>query len=235
MRFQRLSSGILIAASAACCGVSFAQPPTTGARQASDLLRLVSAPAANRLPAGWRMRAVRGSQPPSTEIIDSAGVRFLRIGGTKRAAWFVNELAMPQRAGEGTLHWTWRVPLAPAEASAHSAATDDAALRVFVVFERHSRFARTPRALFYTVSDGEPAAVPGSRGPMVTINAGMPAQSRGWVNRSADPGRDYRRIWGSDAPRIIAVGVMQDTDQTMNAAIGDIQILEWRNVDASIP
>ncbi len=234
MRFTSRSMSILVGFCCVFAAGASGQVVGAGVALDADLLG-VTGPSVDGLPAGWRVRAVRGFEAPSSQIVDSGGQRFLRIGGTKRAAWFVNELRMPLSAGTGTLHWTWRVPLAPVGASAQSSATDDAALRVFVVFERHTRFARTPRALFYTLGVGEPALVPTSRGPMVSINAGRPDASRSWVDVSANPGRDYQRIWGGDAPRIVAVGVMQDTDQTMRAAIGDMLQLEWRKSDAPSP
>lgn len=215
---------------AVCATVISAQPP-----RAADLPGLATGSDESGLPAGWRVRTVRGFQAPTSQILDSAGVRFLRIARTKQAAWFVNELEMPVQASEGRLHWSWRVPLAPEGASAVSPETDDAALRVFVVFERHLRFARTPRALFYTFGEGDAATIFGQRGPMVSINASGAGASGAWVDVKVDPGRDYRRIWREDAQRIIAVGVMQDTDQTMRAAIGDLRHLEWRTSHAPTP
>jgi hypothetical protein len=216
------------------CGLALlASPSQAQPSQGADLLRLAASRSGSGMPAGWRVRPVRGFRAPTIQLVDSAGQRFVRIAGTKQAAWFVNELATPLRPNEGRLHWTWRTPVTPAGSSAASPETDDAALRVFVVFERHARFTRTPRALFYTLGDGDAVAVQGPRGPMVAINASRPAGSRSWVDVAADPSRDYQRIWHAEAPRIIAVGVMQDTDQTMQTAVGDLSRLEWRVLDAS--
>jgi Protein of unknown function (DUF3047) len=222
----------LVCAAAALTSHASGQAPRPGGAFRADLLGIARDTAAGALPAGWRVRAVRGAVAPVSQIVDSAGARFLRISGTKRAAWFVNELNTPLRAQTGTLHWTWRAPVSPEGASASSSESDDAALRIFVVFERHTRFARTPRALFYTLGDGDaPEAAMASRGPLVSITAGRPSASRRWVDVAADPARDYVRVWGRAAPRIVAVGVMQDTDQTMHAAVGDLLNLEWRNAD----
>jgi hypothetical protein len=204
-------------------------PPVT------DLLRLMEAPVGSGVPPEWHVRAVRRFDAPSSWIVDSAGTRFLRIAGTRQAAWFVHQLRRPLPPNTGRLQWTWRAPLSPVGASASSPATDDAALRVFVVFERHSRFARTPRALFYTLSDGEASTRLGQSGPMVSLPAGRPGAARDWVSFTADPARDYQRIWGDEVPPLVAVGLMQDTDQTMRPAIGEVSRLEWRGVDRLAP
>ena len=39
---------------------------------------------------------------------------------------------------------------------------------------------------------------------------------------------DYRRIWHEEPPPIVAVGIMQDTDQTGERAVAEIRRLEWK-------
>ena len=196
-----------------------------------DLLSLANGGSPQALPPGWTVRAVRGFREPLSQVVDSGGTRFLRLSGSGRAAFFVRKLEMLRPANAGRLAWTWRVPVTPAGGSAATPATDDASLRVFVVFERHAAFAPAPRALFYTLGDGD---APGTtaRAAVQSINAGRPVAARHWVDVHAEPGRDYERIWGAAAPRIVAVGVMQDTDQTGSAAVGDLRRLEWRSDDA---
>ena len=200
-----------------------------------ELLPFAQRGPSDALPRGWAVRAVRGHSAPRTRIVDSGGTRFLRLSGAGRAAFFARQLDAPLNPERGNLHWTWRVPQTPAGASATSAATDDASLRIFVVFERHSTFARTPRALFYTVGDGAPRPRGATHRAMHSINAGRPQDAQDWVDVRADPAGDYRRVWKADPPPIVAVGVMQDTDQTGSAAIGDLRRLEWREDNASCP
>jgi Protein of unknown function (DUF3047) len=204
-------------------------PPEPGA----DLLTLSAAPNAT-LPSGWATRAVRGQQLPMSRIVDTSGIRFMRVSGAGKAGWFFHQLATPLRATGGHLRWTWRAPLSPHGANIAASATDDAALRVFVVFGRHGRFDRRPRTLFYTLADGEPAP-DDPRSPFAVRIAGRPALAREWVRAAADPFADYRRIWGTTPQPIVAIGVMQDTDQTRSAAIGDILTISWSRADASYP
>jgi len=84
------------------------------------------------------------------------------------------------------------------------------------------------------LADGEPTPDrPDS--PFGVCIAGRPELALNWIGASADPFLDYRRIWGSVPPPIVAVGVMQDTDQTRSAAIGDVMNLYWRNEKAAQP
>jgi len=201
---------------------------------ASDLFALASARPKAALPPGWQTRPVRGQRLPMSRIIDTSGIRYMRLSGQGQAGWFVRELPAPLVGSAGRLHWTWRAPLAPHGASVAAPATDDAALRVFVVFGRHGRLVQRPRVLFYSLADGEPA--PDRRdSPFGVRIAGRPELARDWIGVSADPFLDYRRIWGSAPPQIVAIGVMQDTDQTRSAAIGDVMNLHWRSENAALP
>lgn len=199
-----------------------------------DLLVLRSASGGAATPAGWATRAVRGQQLPTSRIVDSIGMRFLRISGQGQAGWFVRALPVPLEAAAGRLLWSWRSPVSPLGADISASRTDDAALRVFVVFAREGRFQRTPRVLYYSLADGDPAPDRSDAAFGVRI-AGRPALTRDWMPVSAEPFLDYHRVWGRAPPPIVAIGVMQDSDQTRRAAIGDIMSLYWRRSDETQP
>ena len=223
---------LLLAAAVCQAG---ALPAQAEAANDIELLGLATAPAGAALPSGWVTRAVRGQRLPKSQIIDSSDSRYLRLSGAGHAGWFVRELPVPLfAASPGALQWTWRATLAPLGADVGAAATDDATLRVFVVFARHGRFALKPRAIFYTLADGVPAR-DRTDAPFGVRIAGSPARARDWVRASADPFSDYRAIWGDSPPPIVAIGVMQDTDQTRTPAIGDILTLYWRHGHAAHP
>ena len=48
-----------------------------------------------------------------------------------------------------------------------------------------------------------------------------------WNDLTMNPSADYRRIRGSNAPAITAIGVMQDTEQTGAPAVAELRRLEW--------
>ena len=99
-----------------------------------DVLDLSYARAGTGLPPEWKVRAVRGSRAPESEIVrDAEGVRF-RLRGAGRAAWFHRELPSEIVESDGALRWSWRVLDAPVEADLRVERLDDSPLRVFVVF-----------------------------------------------------------------------------------------------------
>lgn len=222
---------MVLAAALVCAVPSQAQ---RGREDDIDLLGLASTRSGASLPPGWQTRPVRGQLLPMSRIIDSSGTRFMRLSGAGHAGWFVRALPEPLLASSGHLAWTWRATLAPVGADVATPATDDATLRVFVVFGRHGRFTVKPRVLFYTLADGVPMPdrIDSPFGVRIT---GRPALARDWVPASADPFSDYRRLWKDAPPPIVAVGVMQDTDQTRRPAIGDILSLFWRQTNADHP
>lgn len=168
------------------------------------------------------------------QIVDTSGIRYMRFSGEGQAGWFVRELPEPLMESAGQLRWTWRVAIAPRDASVTAPATNDAALCAFVVFGRYGRFLQRPRVLFYTLDDGEP---PTQRrdSPFVVRIAGRPDPARDGISAAADPFLDYRRFRGDPPHPISAIGVMQDTDQTWGAAIGDVMNLHWRSANAAQP
>ncbi len=193
-----------------------------------DLLDLSASSVGKPLPRAWRVRAVRGEQAPSLAVVDSAGARFLRVSGVARAAWYVRELDTPWRGAGTQLSWAWRIGAAPVGADLTSVTRDDSALRVFVVFDRTSRFARTPRTIFYTshtAGNGAYQRPSFSGNDLQIVGIGTPGGADAWMPVSVSPMEDYRRIWKSDPPAIVAVGFMQDSDQTRSYALAELRSL----------
>ncbi len=211
-------------------------PPSADvlARQADSLvlLPLKNLSAGEALPRSWVVRPVRGERAPELTLIDRAGPRVaLRISGSDRAAWFVRELDRPIVPGAGKLSWSWRVLEHPAGADLRNRATDDAALRVFVVFERKGLLDRVPHTLFYTSgtvegADYERPSFQSSDLHMIRMRHS--ASDGDWRHTVVDPFADYRRIWGGKPRAIIAIGLMQDSEDTQSSATADIRALVWR-------
>lgn len=107
---------------------------------------------------------------------------------------------------------------------------DDAALRVFVVFERTSRFERVPHTLFYTsgtIEDANYERRSFQSSNMHVIRMGGVGTVGEWLRTTVDPFADYQRVWGGRAPSIVAIGIMQDSEQTKAMAMADIRALAW--------
>ncbi len=199
-----------------------------------ELLDLQAARPGDTLPAGWTVRPVRGSLAPTSAIRDSSGERFLRLEGRGTAAWFVRALEPAESPTRGQLTWAWRVPLAPSSADIRNRDRDDSALRVFVVFDHRGLISRIPRTIFYTVTEpslnGYRARSTRSGELMiVAISAAVPGTR--WNRTTRDPIADYRAFWHAEPPRILAIGIMQDAEQTKTAVVADIASLNWSEPD----
>jgi hypothetical protein len=200
-----------------------------------DLFSLEAMRPGDDVAAMFRSRAVRGHTLPDAAVLDSAGARFLRLSGTKRAGGFAKPFPLALADADGRLEWEWRALIAPEHADVGAARSDDAAIRVFVVFASHSRFSTVPRTIFYTLGNGQPAWRTARAPTLVAVMLGTPAAARSWTAVGVNPRQDYQRLWGQIPPPIRAVGVMQDTDQTMSTAVGDVRHIFWRASDAPRP
>lgn len=197
-----------------------------------DFLGLSRTPEGPGLPIGWRIRPVRGSPPPSFAILEQRGEGVLRISGKGAAAWAYLELKTPIGVAAGALNWSWRVLELPAGADIRSKDKDDAALRVYVVFAgRRGLLGRRDRVIFYTWGNAEPQGLTqrsfvSDRIQVVRVAGAMEANGS-WREQTVDPFADHRRFWGTEPTPIIALGVMQDTDQTNSRASAEVRSIGW--------
>lgn len=217
-------------AALACCALWGETQPSV------DLLTLHAASAGSALPPSWVARAVRGQRAPASTVADSAGDRYLRLSGQHAAGWFVHRLSRPVSPSASThLALSWRILEAPNGADLRSPRTDDAALRLVVVFASRGLFERTPRTLFYSTGAVEPPSYERASFQSTALRVIRISDTRTgeWLSTTVAPFADYERIWGGPPRDIVAVGFLQDTDQTRSRAIADVRSLAWRNSEAT--
>ena len=194
----------------------------------SDLLMLGSQPLGPGLPAGWMVRTIRGQPDPAYSIRETADGRAFRLEGQGSAAWLYHPLPASITAG-ASMSWTWRVLQAPATADLRRKQLDDSPIRVFVVFGRWEDLGRSAHAIFYTWGNAEDAGLETlshvSRRIAIVRMAGAAETGDTWREVRVRPFEDYARIFGSGASPITTVGLMQDTDQTREAAVAEIRDL----------
>ena len=128
------------------------------------------------------------------------------------------------------LTWRWKIDHVLSKGSALHKDSDDFAARVYVVFPSWV-FWKT-KAVNYIWANKLPQgkAVPNaftSSTVMIAVESG-PERTGKWVEEEVNVLEDYRRHFGEDPPRVGAIAIMTDTDNTGERATawyGPIRIL----------
>lgn len=119
------------------------------------------------------------------------------------------------------LSWSWKIARTIRKGDERTKKGDDYAARVYVVFPS-ALFWRT-RAVNYIWAnrlprgDFLPNAYTGNA-VMVAVESGDGNAGR-WIDEERDLVEDYRRAFGEDPPKVGAVAIMTDTDNTGEFAV----------------
>ena len=132
------------------------------------------------------------------------------------------------------LTWRWKVDHVLSKGNARHKEGDDYAARVYVIFPSLA-FWRT-KALNYIWANKLPQgeAVPNSfsaNAMMIAVESG-PERTGQWVNERRNILEDYRRYFGGEPPKVGAIAIMTDTDNTgeyVTAWYGPIRILSGQS------
>lgn len=112
--------------------------------------------------------------------------------------------------------WQWKVDNTIANGDATQKFGDDYGARIYVVFP--SFFFWNTRALNYIWANKLPQgqAVPNpytSNNIMISVESG-PDETGRWITETRNILEDYRRFFGKEAPKVGAIAIMTDTDNT---------------------
>ncbi len=177
---------------------------------------------------GWRDETFRGRAKTSYQLTKDNGRMVLMAQSRHAASGVLKKVNLDPRTFR-VLRWSWKVEHTLKGEDVTRKSGDDFAARVYVVFPR--TFFWQTRALNYVWAAKLPknAVV---RSPY-TGNAVIVAAESGdgkagtWVSEERNVYEDYRRAFGEEPPRIGAVAVMTDTDDTrdeVTAWYGDITV-----------
>ncbi len=176
--------------------------------------------------AGWSVKSFKGET--EYRIVDDAGSKVLQASSQAAASGLVFKLEYdPQEYP--VLSWRWKVGNVIAKGDSRTKAGDDYAARIYVVFP-HWFFPKT-KTLNYIWANRLPREA--VQANVFTGNAMMIAVESGgdkvgeWLTERRDILADYRRAFGEDPPKVGAIAIMTDTDNTGETAIawyGDILV-----------
>jgi hypothetical protein len=167
----------------------------------------------------WRAKVFHGET--AYRVVAEGAGHVLRAESRGTASGLVREIELDPREYP-VLSWRWKVAGTIPAGDERTKAGDDYAARVYVIFP-HWFFPRT-RTLNYIWANRLPVGtfLPNAyteNAMMIAVQSG-PGKAGEWVSERRDIVADFRRAFGEEPPRIGALAVMTDTDNTGAAAVG---------------
>jgi hypothetical protein len=199
------------------------------------------------LPVGWHSWTVNRSKTPTQYALTEVDQRVVLHA---RADGSASGLYVPLKPRDpGKLRWAWKTRDVVADGDNASGPREDAPLRVFVAFDGDKstlslkdhlmdEMARlmTGREMPYATlmyiwgaKRPEGTVIPNphtERVRMIVVDSGT-RHTRQWRCHERDLRADYRAAFGKEPGRLLAVGIMTDTDNTKTQAeawYGDIAL-----------
>ena len=162
---------------------------------------------------GWTVKAFKGETV--YRVVADHGNRVLQADSRAAASGLVHQVDLDPRELP-VLSWRWKVAGTIAQGDEKTKTGDDYAARVYVIFP-HWFFPKT-RTLNYIWANRLPqgAFLPNAytgNAMMIAVESG-PDKAGQWVSERRDIVADYRLAFGEEPPRIGAIAVMTDTDNT---------------------
>lgn len=191
------------------------------------------------LPDGWRHVALPSVERSTRYQVATVESRTVLRALSDRSASFLIR-PVPRPSADFILTWRWRVSRSSSRGGGRSKETDDFPARVWVGFETdwsragwlerrraaeaRERFGVEPPGTWIhyvwavrgrTRGEGFDEPYAEERVKCVALRCGGPS---GWATERVDPAADWSRLFGGPAPRVAAVAVMVDMDDTAGAA-----------------
>ncbi|WP_420996520.1 DUF3047 domain-containing protein [Cupriavidus sp. 30B13] len=206
-----------------------------------------AAPAGRGEPPGWQPWTVNRNKIPTRYALTEVDQRVVLHAEADSSA---SGLYVPLTSRDpGVLNWTWKTRDVIRTADNSQAPREDSPLRIFVAFDGDKGSLSLKDQLMYemarlTTGREMPYAtlmyVWGSRKPegtvvsnphtervrMIVVDSGT-AHTNEWRCHRRDLREDYRKAFGTDPGKVLAIGIMTDTDNTKSHAeswYGDIAL-----------
>ena len=168
--------------------------------------------------AGWSGKSFKGET--EYRIVEEAGQKVLQAKSQGTASGLVFETEYDPKEYP-VLSWRWKVANTLVKGDSRTKAGDDYAARVYVVFP-HWFFPKT-RTLNYIWANRLPRESVQvnaylSNAVMISVESG--AENVGqWMSERRNIIDDYRRAFGGYPPKVGAIAIMTDTDNTGESAV----------------
>lgn len=182
----------------------------------------------------WREISVSGHT--HYQLIDMEGRRCLRAQSYGGASIMLHAVNVDPDSYPW-LSWEWRVDRLVAEEALERKDGSDAAARVYVYFKTKG-LPWQKRNLDYVWSASLPVGTVresayASSSKIIVVESGAASLGQ-WRHVERNLEDDYRRCFSQDAPDVVAVGLMSDTDNTRGEAIAYFDELRLTRHSTSI-
>lgn len=175
---------------------------------------------------GWNDKGFKGKTRYTLVTDDDRTV--LRAESNHAASGLLKKISVDVKKVP-IIRWSWKVSHSLKKEDVTVKKGDDFAARVYVVFPR-TFFWRT-RAINYVwankMAKGSWAPSPYTDNAMIVAVESGDAKAGNWVTEERNIYEDYKKVFGEEPPRMGAVAIMSDTDDTgdeVTAWYGDITL-----------
>jgi len=185
---------------------------------------------------GWKEETVWGAKKTNYSFIRENGKSVLMGKSVNAASGLLHKVDIDPKT-HPIIRWSWKIDHTVKKGNERNKEGHDFAARLYVVFPR-GLFSRT-RAIEYVwgnvMTKGESLRSPYSNNAvMIAVTTGNDLAGK-WVTVKRNYADDYRTAFGEDAPKVGAIAIMTDSDNTGETAVGyygDIDILASVKSDA---
>ncbi len=163
---------------------------------------------------GWKEKEFVGSTQYSIQVEDDNYI--LHAVSDSTASGLYKEIKYDTKEYP-FLSWRWKVIHLPEQGDVHSKETDDYGARVYVVFPRFLKWKTKTINYIWAKQLPKGDTVPNTWLPKnaIMIAAQSGSDSLGvWITEKRNVYEDYRRLFGDDPPKVGAIAVMSDADNT---------------------
>jgi hypothetical protein len=174
---------------------------------------------------GWETKEFKGLTEYTA--VDEGGRRVLKAVSRGTASGLIRKISVDPEEYP-IISWSWKVEDVVKGGDETKKSGDDYAARVYLVFNAPIFFQATTVNYIWANRLPRGQSTPN---PFLPKNAMMLAVESGrdrvgqWIDEERNIIEDYRKLFGKKPPRIAAVAIMTDTDNTNGSAVayyGDI-------------
>lgn len=183
-----------------------------------------------QLPNGWALKVWHGRADVQLIQDENRHTKVLRMRSEKASVSIYREVKIDPKKFP-VLSWKWKVTKLPKGADARNVESDDQAAGIYVVFPRFPSFINSQLIGYvWETSVPEGTILRSRKNPMVhyiVVRSGVDNLEK-WMTEKRNVMDDYRKVFGSEAPKVGGIALMIDTDDTLTNAESYFASVEFK-------